>query len=108
MEVGHPYCSARLASSELTQGNIIGDHRRYKRRKSIYRIDFSNVTWRIPYEYGMAWYCTFEVIVFQYEVSSLEASHEMLDTSIDYSLKSFLCLHGCLFRSICYNLFSTH
>ena len=42
MEAEHPNCSARLANSELTQGNIIGDHGRYKGRKLFYRIDLSS------------------------------------------------------------------
>ena len=90
-----------VAGHEFAQGNIIGDYR----RKSFYRIDFSAWPRGLCYTY-ITWYCTFEMVVFQYEVSSLEASHEMIDTLVDYSLKkSFLCPHGCLFRSMVQPIF---
>jgi len=59
------------------------------------------------------WYLTLE-IVFQNEVLSLEASHEMFDTFdkllvlVLYILwKSFPSPYRCLFGSVCYSLSST-
>ena len=99
-----------MANSEPTQGSLVSDHMPYIRKPYNCRINFGVVHNLESHPKPITW-LTLEISVFQYEVSSSEASRGMFDIFGEIQSGGGFPkpsqVHRCLFGSIYHSLFST-